>query len=122
MILINSIIFIVQMIVPFFYMSDKFRNNFELPEYGASMFRTVSILFEVAYLTLIVIWTICSVTRVLVNVRRNYLDAYNQHKSQYIEMALVLAISTFTMIFLNILNVLSQECMHNEASQCSSLL
>ena len=81
-----------------------------------------SILFEVVFLTIIVFWTIFAVSSVMIHVRRNYINAYEKHKAEYIQMAIVLIFSTFTMIFLDVLNVLSEDCYKDIESDCSALL
>ena len=54
----------------------------------------------------------------LVSVKNNYVDAYDKHKREYIEMAVVIVLSSLTMIFLNILDLLSQRC----DNLCNSIL
>ena len=109
-----SVIFLAQLVIPFLYLSEGFRDKLNLEVYEHSKYRQGSILFEIILLFIIVFWTIFAVTSVLVNVRKSYIDAYHQHKVEYIEMATVIVISSMTMIILDILKVLSEECIHND--------
>ena len=81
-------------------------------------YRQVSLGLEIAFLVLIVVWGLISVSRLLVSVKKNYLDAYDKHKSEYTQMAVVIVLSSLTMMFLNILDMLSFRC----GNKCNSLL
>ena len=109
-----SVIFLAQLFIPFLYLSDGFRDVLNLEVYEHSKYRQGSILFEILLLFIIVFWTIFAVTSVLVNVRRSFIDAYRQHRIEYIEMGVVIGLSSMTMIILDILKVLSEECIHND--------
>ena len=109
-----SVIFLAQLLIPFLYLSDGFRDIMNLEVYEHSKYRQGSILFEILLLFIIVFWTIFAVTSVLVNVRSSYIDAYRQHRVEYIEMGVVIGLSSMTMIILDILKVLSEECIHND--------
>ena len=74
----------------------------EFPSY-----KQISLGFEIFFLIVIVVWGLISVSRLLVSVKNNYVDAYDKHKREYLEMAVVIVLSSLTMIFLNILDLLS---------------
>ena len=117
-----SVVFLAQLFIPFLYLSDGFRDILNLEVYEHSKYRQGSILFEILLLFIIVFWTIFAVTSVLVNVRSSYIDAYRQHRVEYIEMGVVIGLSSMTMIILDILKVLSEECIHNDQLHCSDVL
>ena len=98
-------VFIIGMVLPFLYMSERMTTALGLGEF--SSYKRLSLGLESFLLIVIVIWGLISVSRLLVSVKKNYVDAYDKHKREYIEMAIVIVLSSLTMIFLNILDLLS---------------
>ena len=93
------------MVLPFLYLSDHMIDGLGLINW--STYRMISLGLEIAFLILIVSWALISVSRLLFSVKSNYLDAYHKHKKEYTEMAIVIILSSVTMIFLNFLDLLS---------------
>ena len=102
---LNSLVFIVQMVLPFLYLSDHMKDGLGLIKW--STYRTICLGLEIAFLILIVSWALISVSRLLFSVKNNYVDAYHKHKREYTQMAIVIVLSSVTMIFLNTLDLLS---------------
>ena len=102
---LNSLVFIIGMVLPFLYMSTQMSTALGLGEFPS--YKQISLGFESFFLIVIVVWGLISVSRLLVSVKNNYVDAYDKHKREYLEMAVVIVLSSLTMIFLNILDLLS---------------
>ena len=76
------------MVLPFLYMSERMTTALGLGEF--SSYKRLSLGLESFLLIVIVIWGLISVSRLLVSVKKNYVDAYDKHKREYIEMAIVI--------------------------------
>lgn len=74
-------VFIVQMVLPFLYLSDHMKDGLGLIKW--STYRTICLGLEIAFLILIVSWALISVSRLLFSVKNNYVDAYHKHKKEY---------------------------------------
>ena len=67
------------MVIPFLYMSTRMTSSLRLGKW--KRYRQISLGLEIGFLALIVVWGLISVSRLLVSVKKNYIDAYDKHKS-----------------------------------------